>query len=916
MATLAEVEVAIKANLKPLTLSAKQAERRIVALEKRLTEAGKKSEDAFKKTNRQVSLLSKGLGVAKNRAGQLGGALVGALTVGLFTRAVQEFATFEQGMRNVQAVSGATAKELDELSKAALKAAATTRFNPKQTTEALYSLASSGQAAEEQIASLPGVLNFAEAAQANLGQATEIVTSTLNVFGLEAGQTTRVVDVFTAAIGASALNANRIQTAMRNAGPAANALGQTFEGTTAALALLTSSFGNGEKAGTGLKSVLALMGAKAKKMGINVKSANGTLLPLTKILEKMEKRGITSAQAMDLFGQEAGPAMATLIDQGSAALIKLEEKIKSSGQAAKVAASQLDTLSGDFASLGSAISAALVSVGESQSNVLRDTTQTVTNLIKLWSGYADTIGDQKEATESLSAVIETIAALLAIRVTAGLLSSARAMGVLTLASASLSGKLSLAATSAVVLRGALAFIGGPIGLALLAVSGAAVVLSRDVTGASEATDVYNGIIQRAGDLSKTAGKGIEDAAFALAKVEVAATAAGRALQKEQGALALSVFSREMEARIASSQISFDKGTQGIVKNLKELGQKFFDGTITLKEYRDATDDVFKNNPNIKPLINALQEIAKNASVAKGFMRGLNAELSTADLYANYPMSPPKKKETKTGFTLPTSKKRDVFADAQKQIRQRQADLIAETGVLSALNPLQNDYGLALARVRVERELLNAAEQQGLEITEPLRAGIKQLADEYASAEAAAERLAESQDSIRQKADDFREGSKSFASSIISDLRSGTEQAKIFENALSRITDQLVEMALNATFSAGTGGTSNLISSLFGGFRAEGGPVASNKAYVVGEKGPEIFAPSSSGTIVPNKLLNPESNSAQQQTNIQMGGIEINAPGADPAKLEAVRQEVIALNRNMAQTIDNRVNTRQVRNTRP
>ncbi|MBL4800165.1 MAG: hypothetical protein JKY50_22445 [Oleispira sp.] len=280
------------------------------------------------------------------------------------------------------------------------------------------------------------------------------------------------------------------------------------------------------------------------------------------------------------------------------------------------------------------------------------------------------------------------------------------------------------------------------------------------------------------------------------------------------------------------------------------------------------------------------------------------------------MSPPKKKETKTGFTLPTSKKRDVFADAQKQIRQRQADLIAETGVLSALNPLQNDYGLALARVRVERELLNAAEQQGLEITEPLRAGIKQLADEYASAEAAAERLAESQDSIRQKADDFREGSKSFASSIISDLRSGTEQAKIFENALSRITDQLVEMALNATFSAGTGGTSNLISSLFGGFRAEGGPVASNKAYVVGEKGPEIFAPSSSGTIVPNKLLNPESNSAQQQTNIQMGGIEINAPGADPAKLEAVRQEVIALNRNMAQTIDNRVNTRQVRNTRP
>jgi len=39
--------------------------------------------------------------------------------------------------------------------------------------------------------------------------------------------------------------------------------------------------------------------------------------------------------------------------------------------------------------------------------------------------------------------------------------------------------------------------------------------------------------------------------------------------------------------------------------------------------------------------------------------------------------------------------------------------------------------------------------------------------------------------------------------------------------------------------------------IFGGFRAAGGPVFSNKAYVVGENGPELFVPNSAGQIIPN-----------------------------------------------------------------
>jgi hypothetical protein len=38
---------------------------------------------------------------------------------------------------------------------------------------------------------------------------------------------------------------------------------------------------------------------------------------------------------------------------------------------------------------------------------------------------------------------------------------------------------------------------------------------------------------------------------------------------------------------------------------------------------------------------------------------------------------------------------------------------------------------------------------------------------------------------------------------------------------------------------------------FGGNRAMGGPVSANTAYVVGERGPELFVPQGAGTIIPN-----------------------------------------------------------------
>jgi phage-related minor tail protein len=50
--------------------------------------------------------------------------------------------------------------------------------------------------------------------------------------------------------------------------------------------------------------------------------------------------------------------------------------------------------------------------------------------------------------------------------------------------------------------------------------------------------------------------------------------------------------------------------------------------------------------------------------------------------------------------------------------------------------------------------------------------------------------------------------------------------------------------------------SSFASSIFSGARAAGGPVLDGAAYLVGEQGPELFVPNTSGSIVPNGQIAP------------------------------------------------------------
>lgn len=82
-------------------------------------------------------------------------------------------------------------------------------------------------------------------------------------------------------------------------------------------------------------------------------------------------------------------------------------------------------------------------------------------------------------------------------------------------------------------------------------------------------------------------------------------------------------------------------------------------------------------------------------------------------------------------------------------------------------------------------------------------------------------------------------------------------AQDFKKLLDRMVAQALAAKIGAAlfgegFGAGGGAElGGLLGKIFGGKRAVGGPVSPGRAYLVGEKGPELMVPSGSGRIIPN-----------------------------------------------------------------
>lgn len=105
------------------------------------------------------------------------------------------------------------------------------------------------------------------------------------------------------------------------------------------------------------------------------------------------------------------------------------------------------------------------------------------------------------------------------------------------------------------------------------------------------------------------------------------------------------------------------------------------------------------------------------------------------------------------------------------------------------------------------------------------------------------------------ADGAREIGIAFSSAFEDAVLEGKEFGRIMD-ALGKdiaraMMRALITQPLVDAVSKGSSGWLDWLSGAVSGARADGGPVAGGRTYLVGERGPELFVPQSAGTIVPN-----------------------------------------------------------------
>jgi phage-related minor tail protein len=92
----------------------------------------------------------------------------------------------------------------------------------------------------------------------------------------------------------------------------------------------------------------------------------------------------------------------------------------------------------------------------------------------------------------------------------------------------------------------------------------------------------------------------------------------------------------------------------------------------------------------------------------------------------------------------------------------------------------------------------------------------------------------------------------------------------------QIRAQMIRL-FSGMFGGGGFGTGNKFGNQdIGGFLADGGPANANTPYVVGERGPELFVPRSSGTVIPNNQINNMMGNSTNVTNNYINAIDVKS----------------------------------------
>ena len=409
-------------------------------------QAGKASDVATKASRRlaqeQKSLQSQFAGT-RNQARLLLVGLGGFSAIRLFQGAVRDIGQFQLSMSSVQAVTQATDAQMAAMEQTARRLGATTVFSASEAAAGMEFLGRAGFNTTQIISAMPSVLNLAAAAKLQLGEAADIASNIMSAFNIEAERSGEISDVLAAAAASANTDVRQLGEAMKFVGPVAAAMNVEMFASAAAIGVLSNAGIQGSAAGTGLRRILSELASPSKaamealgELGITIDDVNPKTHDLTEIVQLLAERGITAAQAFEVFGDRGAPAILALTSQVSSLHQLTDSLADVEGTAQRMADVMQDNLQGDLKSLESVIEGVTLSVGDAGlAGGLRILIQDTTNVVRVLAGMDDQLGKNAERARNLARTIEFVGAaaggFLALRLASGMLNIARATAVAT-----------------------------------------------------------------------------------------------------------------------------------------------------------------------------------------------------------------------------------------------------------------------------------------------------------------------------------------------------------------------------------------------------------------------------------------------------------------------------------------------------
>lgn len=503
----------------------------IERLQKELEEAEKSTQRVKDTFSKMDTFVTDTLGKIAKAAGAAFSVAVGAsVKVGMDFESGMSQVAATMGITTQEIASGS--KEFEALSQAAKNAGATTQFSATQASEALNYLALASYDAEKSIAALPTVLNLAAAGGIELGYASDMITDSMSALGLETSQLEGFVDQLAKTSQKSNTNIAQLGEGILTVGGTAKDLaGGTVELNTA-LGILADNGVKASEGGTALRNIILSLSAPTDKaasemerLGLEVFDANGKLRPLNETFQDLDGKlkQMTDQEKINvlntLFNKVDLKSVNALLANSGERFDELSGYIRdSAGAAADMAETMNDNLKGKLTILGSALEGlgiemyqefqlplkesaetAIASVDNItrslKSGKLSDSMQTVAigignivskgaelainTLPKLIDGFAFLVDHSKEVGIALATAGTAVAAFKGVSLIRDIgksLSAATAAAQLFSAGASTSltgvqAAAGIATKQFGLLQGVTAALGGPMGVAAVAIAG-------------------------------------------------------------------------------------------------------------------------------------------------------------------------------------------------------------------------------------------------------------------------------------------------------------------------------------------------------------------------------------------------------------------------------------------------------------